>query len=350
MSELKTLGALPDERTEEAKGMDFRFEEIVSKADTVNWVEKPESKWRKFPITYQNGSGSCVAHTEAKELGIMHFLKDGVYVPFSPTHIYQRRLNKGTQGMAATDARKIAKNGATLEVLAPSQGMTDDEMDNQKIEPYKQDVGKVFAVPNYVRLPFGDIDAVASVIQKTGKGVMVWFYFEYNEWLDTPVIKSLLNFDFANCKHSVTATDYFIWNGKKCLLIEDSWGPTYGLQGRRIITEDFFKARNWYAGYLVNFKFNEPEAPKIPKPKHTFNVNLQKDTNNPDTIALQDILKYEGFFPINTESTGFFGSITSKAVMDFQRKYKAIPESEIVRLKGNLVGPGTRAKLNELYA
>src|SRR6185503_11714235 len=107
-------------------------------------TEKISTSWRKFPIFNQNGSGSCVAQTMAKILGVMYYLKNGTYVHFSATHIYQRRINKPEGGMSGVDAFNIARNGATLEVLTPSQDMTDTQMDNIKIEKYKEDVGLVF--------------------------------------------------------------------------------------------------------------------------------------------------------------------------------------------------------------
>src|SRR3990167_10850265 len=123
-------GAQIDVRSETEKSKDFKFNEIVAAVNPVNWVEKTQSDWRKFPIFNQDGSGSCVAQTEAKELGVMRFLKDGIYVHFSATDIYQQRSNKPAGGMGAIDARSIVKNsGATLEVLAPSQAMTDGQMD-----------------------------------------------------------------------------------------------------------------------------------------------------------------------------------------------------------------------------
>src|SRR3990167_1907302 len=107
-------GADLDIRDEESKLKDFKFEEIVaSGGEAVNWVEKPADKIRKFPIFNQDGSGSCVAQTEAKEMGIMRQLKDGNYVHFSATDIYQRRPNKPKSGMGFIDARKIASQGVT---------------------------------------------------------------------------------------------------------------------------------------------------------------------------------------------------------------------------------------------
>lgn len=60
-----------------------------------------------------------------------------------------------------------------------------------------------------------------------------------------------------------------------------------------------------------------------------------------DVKALQDILQYEKLFPVNIESTGYFGSITLEAVKKWQAKY-GIPST-------GYVGQITRAKLNSLY-
>lgn len=342
-------GAVIDERPELEKQKDFKFEEVVAAANPVNWVEKPESEWRKFPIFNQDGSGSCVAQTQAKELGIMRFLKDGEYVHFSATDIYQRRANKPNFGMAAVDARNIARDGVTLEVLTPSQNMTDAKMDSATVEPYKREVGKVFSAPNYLSLPVQDIDTVASVIQTTKKGVMVWFFFEIEEWGEVPEVKSP-NLDLlgsTTARHSVCAVDYFLYQGKKALLIEDSWGTSFGKAGQRVITEDFFKARNWYAGYLVNFKFELP--PQDDKPKYTFTKVLEFGQTNNDVKALQEILKYEGLFPSNTASTGYYGSITAKAVLQWQKKHAVASVEELDSLGGRRVGDKTINKLNELY-
>lgn len=356
-------GAAVDSRPEEAKLKDFKVEEIVAAFNPVNWVEKPQDQWRKFPIFNQDGSGSCVAQTEAKELGIMRWLKDKIYIHFSATDIYQRRTNKPASGMNAVDARSIAAKGVTLEDLAPSQGMSDAKMDAAVIEAYKREVGAVFAVPNYVALPTRDIDAIASVIQTTGKGVMVWFYFEYPEWSERPVVGNasleLLN---ATARHSVTAVDFFLLNGKKCLLIEDSWGVATGIGGQRVVDEVFFKARNWYAGYLVNFRFDDqsqpsplPQPQPLPnptpgKPKHTFVGILTFGETNDHIGALQDILKYEGLFPVNTASTGYYGALTARAVLQWQKKWAVAPVEELDSLAGRRVGEKTIAKLNEIYA
>lgn len=348
----KGTGALLDTRDEALKLNDFRFEEAVASAASVNWVEKTEEQWRKFPIFDQNGSGSCVAQTLAKLLGILYWLKNGTYVHFSATHIYQRRFNKPSGGMAGVDALDIARRGVTLEVLTPSQRMTDEQMDSTVVEEYKHEVGSVFKIGNYLVMPARDIDLIASTIQQTKKGVMVWFYFTREEWDEVPDVR-VPNLDLyagSTSRHSVTAVDFTLYKGKKALIIEDSWGHDAARNGRRIITEDFFKARNWFAAYPIAFKFDGNEAPV--KPRYTFSRALEFSATfktDPDVVALQDILKYEGLFPANIDSTGYYGAITAKAVDAFQRRYAVAPTSELDALKGKRVGGKTIAKLNELY-
>jgi len=69
----------------------------------------------------------------------------------------------------------------------------------------------------------------------------------------------------------------------------------------------------------MNFQFSEGIDPN--KPIYVFKNDLKFSATvtygNPDVMALQNCLKYLGLFPINTESTGYFGSITKKGVQEF---------------------------------
>ena len=276
--------------------------------------------------------------------------------------------------MAGVDAFNIARKGVTLEELVPSQNMADPQMDGTEIPQYKQDVGSVFKIGNYVSLPIKDIDTIASVIQTTNKAVMVWFYFKSDEWSDVPTVKypDLNLYAGDTSRHSVTAVDFALYQGKKALIIEDSWGQFFGLNGQRVITEDFFRVRNWFAAYPINFAFDDqtqpqPQPQPVPaKPKYTFtkplvfipwdnaknqpaNIALH-ESQKADVVALQNILKYEGHFPSNVTSTGYYGSITAKAVYAFQVTHKVAPLSELDSLRGRRVGEKTIKALNEIYS
>ena len=321
-------GLLPDTRPQFEKDKDYKFEEVVAFASPVNWTEKGGvMPWRKFPVLNQNQQNTCVAHTMAKLMGIMYFLRDGQYLDFSRSHIYTRRINKPGAGMIGNDAFQVAQKGVTLESLVKSDYPNDTPIDNLTIEKYKEEIGSLLNLGNYVELPARDFELVASTIQATNKGVMCWFYFTSAEWSNKyPKIMDG-NLQSGNAlRHSVTAVDFGLINGKKYIKIEDS--AHFGGINERWISEDFFNTRNFYAGYTVNFKFETPDI----KPKYIVG----------DIKSLQDCLKAEGLFPSNQDSTGVFGSITKNAVIAFQTKYGLTPAL------GN-VGPLTTAKLVLLY-
>lgn len=349
MTDLKS-GALLDERTEEEKRTDFNFNELVSAPAPVVWVEKAPSDWRSFPIFDQGNSNSCVAQTLKKMLGVRVWLDTNVFVPLSASHIYQRRKNRPAGGMGSPNAFEIVQQGTTLEEFAPSENLSDAQMDNIQVKPFMGKIGEIFKIGAYITLPTKDIELIASTIQQTGKAVMVWFYFSSGktpkEWVDVPTIQypSLGLSDASGiARHSVAAVDWTLYKGKKALIIEDSWGKDTAINGRRIITEDFFVKRNWFAAYFMNFAFEEQSTPK---PHHTFLVDLSFGNTSSEVVVLQDILKYEGLFPTNVESTGYYGAVTQQSVEKFQVKYG-------IAQAGNpgfgRCGPVTRAKLTELY-
>jgi peptidoglycan hydrolase-like protein with peptidoglycan-binding domain len=65
----------------------------------------------------------------------------------------------------------------------------------------------------------------------------------------------------------------------------------------------------------------------------------------------------EGFFSrelfselLNSKELGYYGVITSAAVLKFQRHYDVASNSELTSLRGRLVGPKTRRALNDIFS
>ena len=353
-------GATLDLRSDEERQKDFRFEEIVATATPVTWISKPREKWRSFPEQDQHKTFSCVAQSIKKMMGVWYTLKnpDDPYLEFSAAYIYEQRKNKPRPGMSGVGALEIArKDGTSLESLVPSTQANDMDMDRIQIHQYERDIAKVFRATNYLTVEPGNIDTIASIIQTTRKAVMVWFYFTQSEWSQfTPQIQNpgLTPSSPGLFRHSVAAVDYSIVNGEKCLIIEDS--AHFGGLSTRVVTEQFFKARNVFAAYLMGFQFDDqlptnplPEVLEETRPRYDFKKDLVFGQEDADIVALQNILKFDGLFPKNVQSTGRYGAITAKAVVGFQRKHQIAPEAEIVSLEGRRVGPLTRAKLEELY-
>lgn len=333
-------GALLDLRSEEEKAKDIKFEEVVASAAPVVWVEKSPDKWRSFPIFDQGNSSSCVAQTLKKMLGVYVWLSTNIFVHLSASHIYQRRKNRPAGGMDGADAFAIAEKGTTLEQFAPSERLTDSQMDNINVVPFMAKIGEIFKIGKPIIGPTKDIETIASIIQQTGKAVMVWFYFSSGktpkEWVDVPKVQyPNLQWDAPTgvARHSVSAVDFTLYKGKKALIIEDSWGGDTAIDGRRIITEDFFNARNWFTAHFMNFAFEDQTVPN-PNPKPSYDGTVK---------SLQDCLKHYGTFPTNVESTGFLGSITKEAISKFQVKEKLHATGT------GTVGPQTKLRLSQLF-
>ena len=183
------------------------------------------------------------------------------------------------------------------------------------------------------------MDAIADMTTK-GKAVLLGVRFYRDEWTDFPTVKP--NETGQMLGHGIAAVDNVLKNGKKYIVIDDSWGLAYAVQGQRYISEEFLKARCFYAGYTQNLILEENTTPK---PKHTFTHWMHRGDKNADVVALQNILKYEGMFPINSTSTGLYGAVTQSGVKKFQIKYFGTSSN-----KGYQAGPQTIAKLNELYS
>lgn len=82
--------------------------------------------------------------------------------------------------------------------------------------------------------------------------------------------------------------------------------------------------------------------------KYNFKNVITYGQKSEDVRALQTALKILGFFKY-PEITGYYGPITAKAVYDFQVKYNVASFWELYFLRGNRVGPKTRAMLNNLF-
>lgn len=322
-----------DFRTSAEKARDYSQEEFVASASLVNWVEKKPHEWRSFPVLNQFFTFKCVAFTTAKLALINFWLKTKEFLLFSPNSIYDYRANKPTNGMMGNDAFQIWQDkGVSLDAVCKSDQM--QESDPIFISLFAKEVAKGFKLGNHITIPEKDFDRVASTIQVTGKGVMVWFYFTAREWsLEFPVVMDALANPYVleASRHSVTAVDYGLIGGKEYIKIEDS--AHFGGRNIRYISREFFIARNYLIKYPMQFNYEDPQQP-TPTPKPSYNGTV---------VSLQDCLKHYGTFPLNIASTGVMGNITWKAVRDFQVKEGLHPTGV------NNLGPLTVARLKALY-
>ncbi len=312
-----------DTQTPEQKSKNYLQSEFVSAPAPVLWIEKPQASWRKFSIRNQDGSGMCVAMTYATELGILLLQKYNKWLDFSSTFPYQQRKYPLISGCTSEDVYSLfPKLGNIFEKDMPSQFMNDEQAMKVPKESYFDDVAKTFTAVR-LSLPL-DFETVASTVQQTNKGVMVWFHFSNNEWTDIPQIFPTP----TTSGHSVTVVDFTLHQGKKYLVIQDSWGLQYAMNGLRLISEEYFAARCFLASYLMNFQLLPSSS--LTRPRFDGSI-----------ISAQKCFKWEGFFPNNISEVENWGNITKSACINFQKKYGITPT-------GNF-GPLTKAKLFQLF-
>lgn len=319
------IGAI-DNQTEEQKLRNYKFSEVCTAPGPVIWLEKTESQWKKVEhVRDQDGSGRCVAFTYAMELSIYFFMKYGVWIDFSTAFPYQQRTQPMISGCNSVDIYSVwPEIGNVFESFMPAEGLNDAQSMAVKRENYFADLAKVYKIKR-IELPV-DFETVASTIQATGKGVMIWVRFHPEEWTDRPTIGTKA----PTSGHSITAIDYFLVNGKKYILIVDSWGKNYAIKGYRLISEEYFKARCFLASYLMNFETQNNAI--IPERPH-FDGSI---------VSAQKCFKWEGLFPGNVPEIENWGNITRTACIAFQKRFKIEPPL------GNF-GPLTQAKLKEIY-
>lgn len=336
-------GLLEDTRTEEEKAKDYKMEEVAS-ASPVVWVEKSEAEWRKFPIMNQNSTSSCVAHAIAKCIGVQAFIEDGKYLDLSRRFVYSNRDNKPQEGMHFAQAMEyIRKVGIPLEALVPSENLTEAQMnDNSDIRRYIVRIANIFKTLGYVQMPF-DIETIASTIA-SGKAALLGFTFSRDEWTAFPKI---LREGTPPLRHAVAGVDYTLYQGKKHILIEDSWGANTAINGRRLINAEFIEKRCIFSGYFLNLEVNTD--PTQPKPEHIFTVPMEYGQQSDEIKFLQEVLQYENVMADDIPRTGYYGELTRKGVLAFQQNYQVDTSENLVTLDGKKVGPKTITKLNELY-
>jgi hypothetical protein len=340
-NELKLNGANKDPRSPEEISKDFKHVELFG-FGVSEWVEKPESTWKNFPIRNQNGSGMCGAFAGAKELGANN-VKEYGFKNLDTRYIYNLRKNKTSPGMYMNDLFDILTNrGAPEDATLVSDGLTEEQGNLYQYTDALNEEAKKFKGSSYIYTRPGNVDDV-NVAINNGYFPIILLRCNIAEWTSEPKVIPTMTRANYDVNHFVCVVDTTLYNGKKCLIIEDSWGSSYGRNGRRILSEDFVDQRVEQIGYVIDWK----ALPAFPKPaKYQFNKILKRGMNNRDVSALQDVLKYEGCMVPTQVSTGFYGSITANAVKKLWKKYAIATQAEIDSLQGNQVGPKTLAWLN----
>lgn len=332
----------------------YKFEELVSSPASFSLSQTTPDLWKIYPLRNQGQTNSCVYNARAKMAGILQEQKHGEFIDYSHAD-YNKRSNQGAGAYPIEALDFMIKQGIGLEALEESQkAYNDEELAKIKQTEFEKQIAKASLLDGYYALPTYNFDTFVSTLHATKKPIMVGFFATRKEWNQEIIKLTDVNLTLADApvRHEVCATpNYGIYKGEEGFTIEDSWGTT-GIKGKgvRFITRAFFEKRNYIAGLVpTSFKSYEDLNITPSVPKYNFIRNLQYGDKGVEVVALQDMLKYEGYFPANHSSTGNYYGLTSKAVLEWQKAHNVDKIQTLEELQGRFFGNKSREIANKIY-
>lgn len=344
------IGAHEDTRTDEEKANAWQATEVLAFGAPVF---RPVSvgDWAHYTPRNQDGSGSCVANSQAKRCEVAYTLAQKKAIAFSHAPVYQKRANRPSTGMGYPDAPKLQISiGTCLETLMPSQNMNDVQIDAAVLPADYEEINDTAKPTVYLELPqtFND---VAYHIEQNG-GAIFWVSSDMSVF-DRGVPQ--VGGKGGNIRHSVCGVDAITYNGVRYIVIDDSFG--YWSKGdttnplekllaerrQRLVTAEFFAEAVFLAYDLATFTYETPAQVPAFDPFATIAHYGQKSK---EIARIQDYLKAKGVFPTNVDSTGYYGNITAQAVLAFQLRYNVDTVPTLNALKGRWVGAKTLRAMN----
>lgn len=347
MSDSTVLNFSPGGFEDRIDNRDYQWSEVGgSISQPFNWQEGFDVEQElgfNLIVKDQGLSYSCGGQAWGYLAEVLEALNTGSYEPRSAKYMYAQTWAPGGGSRGRDNADIFVNQGVARESI-----MTSYENRRPPSETFMEKSGDIkddarqdakFSKASAYAQTGTDIESVATALQRN-HGVILGVEGSNNgtwqsEFPEPP--------SFTEWRHWVYACAAKLINGKKHIRIINSWGTETGNEGRQWLSEDYFKS-HIFSGWTHVF------APPIPVVfKHNFQINMNLGDTNTEVQALQTALKIDGEFPNTVPPSGFYGEITRKAVLDFQRKYNIATPQELNTLNGKICGPATRLKLNFLF-
>lgn len=302
--------ALIDERSDIEKAKDYSTQEIAS-ALAVTPFQNSRIKELTATVYNQWYVGSCVPHAFYTQLEYEGIAPTGM----SQLRAYRKRFNYPSEGSNGVDMYNKIKGGQSNDFPTP-RGFRESEA---AAMPLIQGTGlipdfKYFQHIDNGRIVVEDIPKDVAV----GKAITIFIYATESEWAREYVeIKDEnLKLSEAVVRHAVCLIPLgdFTKNGKQWFSVHDS--AKFGGRHLRYISYDFLQKRVYFSAKVIKTTdIPVPPAPPVIIEKPYENCN--KGDRGTAVLNLQKYL-IDGGYLKPEYATGYYGSLTAKAVLWWQ--------------------------------
>ena len=328
--------------------------------------EALQTDFQKLGILDQNQTPACVSHAMANLIKLWYYLKTGTIVNFSPRFLHNLsglpQYNGGTtygpeDGRDPMTVAKIAMQyGCATEATCPNDTSLPNNVyfSTTAVTPAAIAEAANYKIPGYVQIPV-DQTSFRQAIQKYG-GISMLMRISNSFWTAPNGTTSYAQADIdpIRAPHNAAAIiggHELIgagWTNASIEHLVNSWNTNWAEQG-----EADYVWSEWQPYIVEALAITEVDTatlsliqglPRAGEFKHNFATTLQQGQTSDEVRALQIALAIDGAFTY-PEITGFYGTVTSQAVLAFQTKH-GIANSGT---NGTIVGPLTRTQLNTLF-
>lgn len=306
--------ALPDDRPIVEKNQDYLRDEVASVSAVTPFQNK---KITELTATVYNQwyVGSCVPHAFYTMLEY-----EGIITKeMTPSQLraYRKRKNYPSEGSHGVDMMNQIRNGQSFDFPTPEmfreyQATAMPYVAGDKVIDFKY---FQYRDENWNIKTEDVIKDIAS-----GKAVSVFIYATKKEWSREYVTirDEKLDAQSAEVRHAITIIPLgdFTEDGDLWLAVHDS--SRFGGRHLRYMSYDFFMKRVFFAATVI--KTNDmPIPPAPPKIIGKPTEACRKGDRSDAVLALQKFLIDDGVLKPE-HGTGYYGTLTSKAVLWWQLK------------------------------
>lgn len=294
----------------------------------------------KFPVKDQGHTRSCGGQAWSAYAATLEGIQSGSFEERSAKYVYSQTYAPGGGSAGRDNSNILIKQGVARETVLPSyeNGGTPSETFMERSQDIT-DVIRLDAVSSKAA-SYANVDSLIDDVAQAlrdNNGLVLGVRGENNgTWLSA-FPKPPVNPNWAHWVYAAKAKKI---NGAKSIGFLNSWGTSTGDNGWQWLSEDWFN-KNDDRIFSVWTQVEAPQ-PTAPLFHHTFNTDMKYGASGSEVVALQTALKLNNCFPNNVPTSGYYGGVTTSAVIKFQVKYGISPIG--------ICGPKTRAQLNFIYS